>query len=401
MIVPKIPTNELERQAALDKYQLLDTMSEERYDDITAMVSTICNAPIAMITLVDKDRTYFKSKYGVNLEEAPRDLSFCSHAINQEEDLMIVHDARKDPRFVDNPIIKEYNTVFYAGVQLRDSNGFKLGMLCVYDHRPRRLNNNQKKALRALSQQVMLLFEEHYQNIQLRQVRKELNERNEELKDFAGIVSHDLKAPLSNIIMISDLLRKKEPNLKPSSIDYMQKLKDSAASMSRYIDGMLVFYKSEELVSGDYDEVSYIDIVEDVIAMTVLDENTHVVYRPTQETTIVTNHMALEQVLINLVTNAIKYSDKEKTLVEIGLKVVDGCYRISIRDNGSGIAPDKLPSIFKLFYIATDNDRHGKPGTGIGLATVARLLEHMNGRIGVESELGSWTEFTVTLPIPE
>jgi signal transduction histidine kinase len=314
---------------------------------------------------------------------------------------MIVKDARKDPRFADNPIIQEYKTVFYAGVQLVDSNGFKLGMLCVYDHRPRRLNSTQKTALRALSRQVMIMFEEHYQNIQLRKVRRELKDRNKELKDFAGIVSHDLKAPLSNIMMISDLILQKEPNLKAESCSYIEKLKDSATSMSRYIDGMLTFYQSDELVTGDYDEVSYIDIIEDVISMTVLDEHTKIVYRPTQETTIVTNHMALEQILINLVGNAIKYSDKETTLIEISLEIEDGYYKIAIRDNGSGIAKEKLPSIFKLFYTATDNDKHGKPGTGIGLATVARLIEHMNGRIGVESELGEWTEFTVMLPRPE
>ncbi|MGB3592415.1 MAG: GAF domain-containing sensor histidine kinase [Nonlabens sp.] len=400
MIVPEIPLNEAKRQEAVEKYKLLDTMPEESYDNITSIVSSICKAPIALITLIDRERNYFKAKLGVDINEAPRDLSFCSHAINQDDDIMIVPDARKDVRFIDNPIVDEFKTVFYAGVQLIDKNGFKLGTLCVYDHKPRRLNEQQIKALKALAKNVMLLFEQRYQNYVLEQTEERLRERNEELKDFAGIVSHDLKAPLSNVMMIGDLLLKKEQNLSKQSVEYIDRLKDSAGSMSRYIDGMLTFYKSDELVTNEYDEVSYIDIIEDVISMTVLDNNTNVIYRPTQDTTILTNQIALEQILINLVTNSVKYGDKDKTVIEISLDVQEENYVFTIRDNGSGIASNKLPSVFKLFYTAAESDKNGQSGTGIGLATVSRLLEHMEGKIHVASELGQWTEFTVTLPIP-
>ncbi|MGB5983324.1 MAG: GAF domain-containing sensor histidine kinase [Nonlabens sp.] len=401
MIIPEIGAGERKRIAAVQKYQLLDTMPEDSYDDITSIVATICDAPIALITLMDNDRNFFKSKLGVDFDESPRNLSFCGHAINSDEELMIVKDARLDERFIDNPIVKEFNIIFYAGASLIDKNGYKLGTLCVYDHEPRTLNDQQEHALKAMAKQVMVLFEQRYQNILLEKTTKELEERNSELKDFAGIVSHDLKAPLSNIIMITDLLKKTESDLMDKSLSYLKHLKESSASMSRYIDGMLSFYKSEEMVSAGYEEVSYIDLIEDVISMTVLDNSATVIYKPTEETTLITNPIAVEQILINLVTNAVKYGDKEKTVIEIYLETDDDMYHITIKDNGRGIEPEKIDSIFKLFYVASEQDRNGKKGTGIGLATVAKLLKHMEGRITVSSEIGKWTKFKVSIPIPE
>ncbi len=400
MIKPLYQINESERQSAVEKYQLLDTMPEENYDNITSIVASICDAPIALITLIDKDRNFLKSRHGVDLTESPRDLSFCGHAINSDDELMIVPDAREDERFIDNPIVNDFNIVFYAGANLVDSNGYKLGTLCVYDHRSRTLNKTQTSALKAMAKQVMMLFEQRHQNFVLKATQAELQNRNDELKDFAGIVSHDLKAPLSNVMMITDLLRDTEKSLSDKSKEYLARLKDSSASMSRYIDGMLTFYKSEELVTDDYDEVSYIDLIEDVISMTILKDDATVIYKPTQETTLLTNLIALEQILINLVTNAVKYSDKDKTIIQISLVTTSKNYIFKVRDNGSGIAPDKLDSVFKLFYTASERDRNGRQGTGIGLATVAKLLEHMNGKIKVESQLSEWTEFTVSIPIP-
>jgi signal transduction histidine kinase len=401
MIKPTINSDENQRLAALEKYRLLDTIPEESYDNITSIVASICDAPIAMITLMDKDRNFFKSSHGLALSEAPRDLSFCGHAINDEKDLMVVPDARLDQRFVDNPIVNDYNIKFYAGANLVDANGFKLGTLCVYDHKSRNLNDIQAAALKAMAKQVMILFEQRYQNFVLEETKETLQNRNDELKDFAGIVSHDLKAPLSNVMMITDLLSETETCLSDKSKEYLDRLKDSSASMSRYIDGMLTFYKSEELVTNDYDEVSYIDLIEDVISMTILKDEATVIYKPTEESTLITNLIALEQILINLVTNAVKYSDKEKTVIKISLKTVNQRYVIKVKDNGSGIAADKLNSVFKLFFVASENDRNGKKGTGIGLATVSRLLEHMNGKVTVASKLGEWTEFTVSIPVPQ
>jgi signal transduction histidine kinase len=398
MISPPIPDNEHLRQAAVEKYRLLDTMPEENYDNITSIISTICDAPISLITLVDKNRTFIKSRNGLDMSESPRDTSFCGHAIAGNEEVMIVPDAREDKRFKGNPLVEGFKAIFYAGAPLIDKNGYKLGTLCVYDHQPRTLTKKQVDALKAMAKQVMSLFEERFQTFELQKMKEQVEVRNQELKDFAGIVSHDLKAPLSNIIMITDLLRKGEKNLSKQSDQYLGYLKESSNSMSRYIDGMLQFYRSEELVSEDYDDVSYVDLIEEVIAMTVMDESVEVRYIPEKDTTLITNEIALKQILINLISNAVKYSDKDHTNIDIKLIKHQEEYELTLRDNGSGIAPENINSVFKLFYVAAKQDRNGKQGTGIGLATVARLLEHMDGRITVDSQLGAWTEFKINLP---
>jgi signal transduction histidine kinase len=398
MISPPIPDNEHLRQAAVEKYRLLDTMPEESYDNITSIISTICDAPISLITLVDKNRTFIKSRNGLDMSESPRDTSFCGHAIAGNEEVMIVPDAREDKRFKGNPLVEGFKAIFYAGAPLIDKNGYKLGTLCVYDHQPRTLTKKQVDALKAMAKQVMSLFEERFQTFELQKMKEQVEVRNQELKDFAGIVSHDLKAPLSNIIMITDLLRKGEKNLSKQSDQYLGYLKESSNSMSRYIDGMLQFYRSEELVSEDYDDVSYVDLIEEVIAMTVMDESVEVRYIPEKDTTLITNEIALKQILINLISNAVKYSDKDHTNIDIKLIKHQEEYELTLRDNGSGIAPENINSVFKLFYVAAKQDRNGKQGTGIGLATVARLLEHMDGRITVDSQLGAWTEFKIHLP---
>ncbi|QJP35511.1 GAF domain-containing sensor histidine kinase [Nonlabens sp. Ci31] len=397
MITPPIPDNELQRQAAVEKYRLLDTMPEESYDNITSIISTICDAPISLITLVDKNRNFIKSRNGLDISESPRDTSFCGHAIAGNDDIMIVPDAREDERFKGNSLVNDFKLIFYAGASLIDKNGYKLGTLCVYDHKPRTLTEKQKGALKAMAKQVMSLFEERFQTFELQKLKEQVDVRNQELKDFAGIVSHDLKSPLSNIIMIAELLQKGEKNLSKQSDEYLGYLKESSNSMSRYIDGMLQFYRSEELVSEDYDEVSYVDLIEEVVAMTVVDESVEVRYTPEKETSLITNEIALQQILINLISNAVKYSDKDHTKIDIKLITHQEEYEISVRDNGSGIAPENIDSVFKLFYVAAKQDRNGKQGTGIGLATVARLLEHMDGHITVESQLGEWTEFKVHL----
>lgn len=397
MITPPIPDNELQRQAAVEKYRLLDTMPEESYDNITSIISTICDAPISLITLVDKNRNFIKSRNGLDISESPRDTSFCGHAIAGNDDIMIVPDAREDERFKGNSLVNDFKLIFYAGASLIDKNGYKLGTLCVYDHKPRTLTEKQKGALKAMAKQVMSLFEERFQTFELQKLKEQVDVRNQELKDFAGIVSHDLKSPLSNIIMIAELLQKGEKNLSKQSDEYLGYLKESSNSMSRYIDGMLQFYRSEELVSEDYDEVSYVDLIEEVVAMTVIDESVEVRYTPEKETSLITNEIALQQILINLISNAVKYNDKDHTKIDIKLITHQEEYEISVRDNGSGIAPENIDSVFKLFYVAAKQDRNGKQGTGIGLATVARLLEHMDGHITVESQLGEWTEFKVHL----
>ena len=139
--------NELSRLAALLRYEILDSAEEAAFDDFTQLASRLCDTPIALISLVDDRRQWFKSRVGLAVSETPRDISFCSHAIRGSE-IFEVPDALADPRFRDNPLVTgEPGIRFYAGTLLRTPDGHNLGTLCVIDRKPRRLSADQRDAL--------------------------------------------------------------------------------------------------------------------------------------------------------------------------------------------------------------------------------------------------------------
>ena len=158
-MLPAKPINEVGRIAALQKYAILDTDPEQSFDDLTLLASFVCKTPIALISLVDEDRQWFKSRVGMDAKETSRDIAFCSTAILQS-DVFVVPDALKDDRFRDSPlVVSDPHIRFYAGAPLINEDGYALGTLCVVDRAPRELAPDQKEALKALSRLVLAQLE--------------------------------------------------------------------------------------------------------------------------------------------------------------------------------------------------------------------------------------------------
>ncbi len=153
------PVDESERLEILSKYQILDTPSEKIFDEITMLASKICETPISLVSLIDTDRQWFKSKVGLDADETPRDISFCGHAIFNN-DVFEISDAREDERFADNPLVTGApNVVFYAGAPLISSSGHKIGTLCVIDQKSKKLTATQSELLKSLASQVINILE--------------------------------------------------------------------------------------------------------------------------------------------------------------------------------------------------------------------------------------------------
>ncbi len=396
MNFPKFPDNEKERIAELKKYNLLDTLSENDFDSITALIAAICEVPISLITLLDSDRNFFKSHFGLDFNQSPRNISFCGHAILQDEEIFIVEDATKDVRFNDNPLVTEANALFYAGVPLVNSNGFKLGTLCVFDHKPRKLTEVQITSLKALGKQVVILFELRKKNKLLTEFQKELQQRNERLVNFAHLVSHDLKSPLANITSLTRMLREENiQNLSEDSEMYLDYIEESSFSLKNYINGILKFYKTDELLEAQKEDVPLKNLFDEINEILITED---IVFEfPTEGVLLNVNKAALTQIFLNLIDNSLKYNLNQQRLVLVTYTEESDYYKFSIKDNGMGIDLGVQEEIFNLFKTTGIKDRDGKEGTGIGLATVKSLVSKLGGTIFLESEPGKGSTFTFTL----
>jgi GAF domain-containing protein len=187
-----IPANEAERLRELRSYKILDTKPDERFDELTQLAALICGVPISLISLIDTDRQWFKSRFGLDIQETPRAQAFCTHAIMQPE-IFVVPDAANDERFAQNPLVTgDPHIRFYAGAPLATRDGHLLGTLCVIDRQPHTLTKEQKTALEILGRQVIA-------NIELRSNLRELGEALA-ARDAAEAAPREAAAGLDEII---------------------------------------------------------------------------------------------------------------------------------------------------------------------------------------------------------
>lgn len=390
---------EQKRIEELKSYEILDTLPEKEYNYITDLACHISGSKTSLISLVDRDRQWFKARNNFQEMETPRDISFCSVAIENPDETLIVNDARSDKRFSDNPLVtKEDPLIFYAGFPLVTPNNFALGTLCIIDDKPQKLSAKQIELLRGLSIQVINLLELRKKNIELRQKNKTFRLQNINYKNFVKTVSHDLKMPLANIITSTDIIQLQNKKSNDFfSHRYLSNIKEASFSMSSYIDGLLHYFESES-IEGVENEVFLIqDLLVHVTRFLALESYNLKLNYSKNPFNVFTSEKILEQVFINLIGNSLKYNSKHEIIINIDFTEDKSFYYFRLRDNGSGISEKDLPRIFNLFETIGMVDSKGNKGFGIGLATVKNLIHKLKGSIQVNSVVGEWTEFAFTI----
>jgi signal transduction histidine kinase len=393
------PENEKERLQTLRAYQVLDTLPEREYDDITRIAADICGTPISLISFVDGARQWFKSKVGLEAEETSRELAFCAHAILEPQEVFVVNDTSSDDRFSDNPLVTGAPHVgFYTGVPLVSSNGHALGTLCVVDNRPNDLTDHQKLTLKALGRQVVAHLEVRRLNAELQQKADDLRMINSELEKFAHVVAHDIKSPCSSIMMGVDYLEARYgADADASNDNIIGLMKDSARNIIRMVDGILLHSKVVNASQISKDSFTFGELM-DELKVLVHGSRDVMVIGGDESAELEAPHQILLQILMNLCTNAIKYNDKQQPKVVVGLQVLDTEYAFSVSDNGIGIGEEDHSRIFDLFSTLGQPTRNNEASYGIGLATVQRLVQKLGGSITLTSSPGEGATFTFTVP---
>ncbi|UEG53464.1 GAF domain-containing sensor histidine kinase [Mucilaginibacter daejeonensis] len=395
-----LPANENERLESLRSYNILDTLEEAEYNEIVLVASEICQTPVALISLVDHERQWFKSIVGVDLKQTPKEQAFCAYTI-VENDVMIVKDARNDPRFAQNPLVTGFpNIVFYAGVPLITNDGHALGSLCVIDNKVNDLTPQQINALKVLSKQVSSLLELRKKNRELEEANVALMESNLFIQRFAGMVAHDIKNPLSSMLLSSQALQRQlQSSDDIKSLKLVEMNIRSSKQLLHLVDEILVYSTSPSSMLARRELVNVSSLITKLMKLIEIPASIHIEL-PEKEHILHVPGVALEQIFLNLLTNAIRYNDKPEGLISFQVTEDAEYFTIEVTDNGIGIEPQYITRIFDEKFTAGRTDRFDKKGTGIGLSTVKALVEKLGGTVYARSVLGQETTICFTVKKP-
>ncbi|WP_424961921.1 sensor histidine kinase [Ekhidna sp.] len=390
---------EHERILELESYSILDTLSDKDYDNLTALAAEICQTPISLISLVDKERQWFKSHHGLSVSETPRIHSFCAHAIEQPQKLFYVKDARDDTRFLANPLVTgDPYIVFYAGVPLTTQNGHSLGTLCVIDQKPKELSESQVRALEVLSKQVMSLLELRKSRFELKSLNARLEAKNEMLQKFADIAAAKINSPLNIMAETYDEFMKKygdqigeegEKKLKPA--------KEAGRKLKEMVEALNDHAKIPELKRLKNDMIDLEEMGERLRNCFPQSDDYEINY-VFHIKSVTTNRAMLEEILMQLMSNAIRHNDKPMAEVEVGARELDFHYEFYVLDNGPGIPEEKIPKVFEMFTSFHPIGRMGDYSLGVGLGHAKNLVEELGGELDVNSDEGEGTIISFSIP---
>jgi signal transduction histidine kinase len=393
------PTNELQRVQAVRSYEIFDTEEEQDYDALTSIASMICQIPVALITFIDDQRQWFKSHHGTDINENLREYSFCTHTIATEEEIMVVSDASKDERFINNPMVTGPTKIaFYAGVPLVNSEGYALGTLCVLDQVPRELTLEQQTALKILAKQVIDKIELRRKITELAAVNKELELSEQRKSDFLSIVSHELKTPITtlkaNLQMLDRIKEKPDSPLFPKLVDSCTK---NVLKINLMVDELLNMHRySENQLELNKTEFSIYELMSICCNHVRIDDKHELLVKGDRNILLYADEHRIEQVLVNFVNNAVKYAPDCRQ-IDLTVTKDENNIRVSVKDYGPGIPKENIPHLFDRYWRASHSGKK-YTGLGLGLYICAEIIARHDGKIGVESEIGKGSTFWFTLP---
>lgn len=404
MLPPKCD-NEKERLETLRRLNLLDTPAERAFDDLTFLASVLCHTPLALVTLIDEHRQWFKSKVGLpeEVKETPLELSFCAYAVIKPDELLLIPDSHLDTRLKDNPAVTAGLKVrSYAGAPLTVSDGIAIGTLCVADQIPRNFSKQELLALQALARQVVAQIELRQHMAQLQEANKRALVAVQTKSNFLANMSHEIRTPMNAILGVTAMLE--DSQLTSQQKERLSTIRASGEGLLTIINDILDFSKNEAgkmvFEAKDFDLHS---AIQETIRI-VREANKKKVDLELSISNDVPRRARgdagrLRQVLLNLIGNALKFTEKGFVRCKVSLETSTPTIglRFSIQDSGIGIAPEAVKGLFQPFVQADSSTHRRFGGTGLGLAISKQIVEAMGGQISVESKLGEGSTFSFTI----
>jgi signal transduction histidine kinase len=400
------PLADPERLAALRETALLDSPAEGAFDRLTRLAARLLRAPMALVSLVDADRQFFKSCVGLPVEvatarETPLSHSFCQHAVERAQPL-VIDDARMHPLVRDNAALRDLDVIAYVGIPLRTADGFVLGSFCVIDHVPRRWTVDDLSTLSDLAASVMTEIELRTALRQAEAARAEAALANRAKDDFLALVSHELRTPLAGIASNSQMLAM---GLCGPVSDRQQEALSRIRRAEGYLLGLInQLLDLKKIAAGHMPyqlaSVRVADVVRDASELMeeqlVSSELRLEQLPPVDELAVRADEGRLRQILVNLLANAAKFTERGGT-VTVAYDADPEHVSLEVRDTGIGIPQDQLDAVFEPFVQISDARAQRRGGTGLGLAISRALARDMGGDLTVQSAPGRGSTFRVRL----
>lgn len=393
MSVP-FPKSEEDRLRELHSYAILDTPADPNFDALTELASLICGTPISLISLVDADRQWVKSSRGLEFRETTRDVSFCAYCV-AANDVFVVADAHQDRRFVQNPLVLGHpNIRFYAGTPIRTPSGACLGTLCVIDHQPKALSDVQRQALQNICRTVENHLEAHRRGLELSKLHEQLKRTNDNLTTFMRAASHDLRGPLRTIMLMAEAIAPSVAGNEKAA-RFATGIHDAANRARRLVDDLLTHARVD--AGEQRGPVDLERCVGEVCAdLEEVINSTRASVSVAGLPVVQGSATAWLVIMKNLIENALKYTPRDRSPVVrvVGVQA-PGLVKFEVVDNACGVDPEWSQRIFEPLVRFHSSD---VPGSGIGLATVHKLVTQMGGAVDVRRGETEGSVFTVSVP---